>query len=63
MEMLSLLWSWNYKVFVHTPPLYSPTNFAGDPENLWPGIVSLNILCLPAERAVVVKGLEELTPE
>jgi len=63
MEMLSLLWSWNYKVFVHTPPLYSPANFAGDPENLWPGIVSLNILCLPAERAVVVKGLEELTPE
>ena len=60
-ELITLLLSMNYKLYSHTPPLFSPDNFAGDAENLFGNIVSINLLCLPAERAITVQGLPEVT--
>ena len=60
-ELISLLLSWNYRLYWHMPPLYSPNNFAGDPENIFGNIVSINMLCLPAERNITVQGLTEIT--
>ena len=61
-ELIRLLLSWNYKLYWHTPPLFSATNFAGDAENIFSNIVSINVLCLPGERNVVVNGLTEIVP-
>lgn len=35
-----------YQCWWHLPPLYSPENFNKNPENAFPGIVSINLLCL-----------------
>ncbi len=47
--LLKLVRSFDYEVRPHTPPLFNPDNFAGDSENIFENIVSLNILCLPSE--------------
>ena len=59
-ELISLLRSWNYKLYWHKPPLYSPTNYAGDQENIFGNIVSVNILCLPSERNIAIRGFQEV---
>jgi len=61
-ELVGLLRAWNYKLYWHLPPLYAADNFAGDAENLFGNIVSINLLCLPAERGIVVQGLREVEP-
>lgn len=41
-----------YRVFSHMPPLFNPDNFLHRSDNLWPGVVSLNLLCVPNGRQV-----------
>lgn len=60
-ELVGLLQSWGYRIYWHTPPLFSPTNFAGDPENIFGEIVSINILCVPRELGISVAGVREIT--
>lgn len=36
-----------YRVFWHVTPLYRPENFKGETLDVFPGIVSKNMLCLP----------------
>lgn len=60
-ELISLLLSWNYRLYWHTPPLFSPTNFAGDPENIFANLCSINVLCIPRERDITVAGGREIT--
>jgi FkbM family methyltransferase len=52
--LLDLLAEWNYNVHVHMPPIFSPDNFAGDPEDIFPDLISRNLLCIPAENDAVV---------
>ena len=59
-ELTALLRSWNYRLYTHTPPLYAADNFTGDGENIFGNIVSINLLCLPAESPVVVEGMQEV---
>ncbi len=59
-ELIGLLRSWDYRLYPHTPPLFAPGNFAGDGENIFGAIVSINLLCLPAERNVTVEGVPEI---
>ncbi len=40
-----------YHIHPHTPPLFSPDNFARNPEDAFPGIVSINLLCVPEESS------------
>jgi FkbM family methyltransferase len=39
-----------YKVYRHTTPLYNPANWRSVGENVYPGIVSMNVICVPRER-------------
>ncbi len=59
-ELVALLFAWDYRLYWHTPPLYSPANFAGDPENIFGSICSMNLLCLPRELDITVNGMTEL---
>jgi len=50
-----------YRMWWHTPPLYNPANFLGNPQNVFGNIVSFNMVCLPRETAVPPRGPREIT--
>jgi FkbM family methyltransferase len=49
-----------YRLWSHTPPLFNPDNFAHNCKNVFPRIVSANMLCLPKELEARVTGLREV---
>lgn len=49
--LVSHLDSLGYTCYWHCPPLYSPGNFAGVAENIFYGILSFNLLCVPPQGA------------
>lgn len=62
-DLIALLLSMGYRCWWHTPPLFNPVNFAGNPQNIFGNIVSINLLCQPAENARPADGmLEVLSP-
>jgi FkbM family methyltransferase len=61
-DLISLIQSYGYRLYWHLPPLYSPTNFRGDPENMFGNTISANMLCIPAEvPQSALTGLREVT--
>lgn len=59
-QLIEWLWQQNYKVWWHKPSLYSEDNFTKNPNNLFPGLASFNVLALPKEYNIDV-ALEEIT--
>ena len=49
-----------YRGWSYRPPLYRADNHAGNPKNLWPGIVSLMEIYIPEELDKEVKGCDEV---
>jgi FkbM family methyltransferase len=45
--LITWLQEQQYELYWHLPPLFSSKNFAGVKENVFPSIVSVNMLCLP----------------
>lgn len=66
-ELITLIMKMGYRLFWHTPPLFSPQNFAGNNSNAFPNIVSVNMLCIPNEEATkrtdLQCGPEILSPD
>jgi FkbM family methyltransferase len=62
-ELISLIAGMGYRLYWHTPPLFRADNFNGVAENIFGPVVSLNMLCLPAERKTVVSDLELIDPD
>ncbi len=56
-ELISLLLGMEYRLWWHLSPLYRADNFHANPENVFGKTISINMLCLPAERKAVVEGL------
>jgi FkbM family methyltransferase len=50
-----------YRMWWHSPPLYSPANFFGNPHNVFGNVGSFNMLCLPRESATAIQGMPEIT--
>jgi FkbM family methyltransferase len=46
-----------YALWWHTPPLFNPDNFAGNPQNVFGRLVSINMLCVPREMPSIVPRL------
>jgi FkbM family methyltransferase len=59
-ELLTLLWSLNYRTFWHIPKLFNPANFFGDDENIFANTGSFNLLCVPTEMKSDLSGFEEV---
>ena len=59
-ELVELIGSLDYRMYWHRPPLYNPGNYFGDTENIFPNIVSVNMLCLHKSQETV-HGLREIT--
>lgn len=51
----------DYVSYWHLPPLYRPDNFYGNPTNVFPGILSLNMLCLPSSDTRKVEGIRPVS--
>ncbi len=45
LKLLQTLRDLGYKWSAHHPPMYNPNNYFKNPDNLFPGIVSKNLLC------------------
>ena len=58
--LISLVQSMGYRIWWHLSPLFTPDNHARNPVDIFGGIVSINILCQPAEVARPVAGLREV---
>jgi len=65
--VFSFLWEKGYRLYEHTPPLYNPNNYFGNPENVFSVngslVVSFNALCLPSTLEFSVDGLSEIQPK
>lgn len=60
-ELLEVVMGHKYDIYWHLAPLYNPDNFAGDREDVFPGIVSVNILCVPSEEKIPISGMRRVT--
>ncbi|MFM0324181.1 FkbM family methyltransferase [Caballeronia glebae] len=59
--LIEWLWSQDYRLWWHIPPLFNPDNFFGIQENIYGNVASFNMLALPRESEVPVNGLIEVT--
>ena len=60
-QLIELLWSMEYKLVWHLTPLFNPENFAGNKENVFGTVVSVNMLCVPNEKNIDLPGSSEIT--
>jgi FkbM family methyltransferase len=60
-SLIRYLQSLDYRIWWHLSPLFNTDNFAKNSNNIFGNIVSINILCQPAETARPVAGLREIT--
>ena len=51
----------DYVAYWHLPPLYSPDNFYRNPTNVFPGIVSIDMLCLPRSDTRKIEGMKPVS--
>jgi FkbM family methyltransferase len=56
-ELLTLVERLDYRAYWHLVRVFNPSNFYGDPVDIFPGVVSINILCVPRETELTVEGL------
>jgi FkbM family methyltransferase len=61
-ELVGLIQGFGYETWEHFPRLYNPNNHFGVTDNLWPGIESINMFCLPAEMKATVQARKVATP-
>lgn len=58
--LIEYLWSQNYRLWWHAPPLFNPDNYFGQVANIYGSIVSLNMIGLPREFEINVEGAQEI---
>jgi len=62
--LLGWLLTARYRCYWHLISYYAPDNFFGAAENIFPGVVELNVIAIPAARGADVQGLTEIvSPE
>jgi FkbM family methyltransferase len=59
-ELLTLIERYGYVAHWHLARLFNPDNFAGDREDIFPRVVSVNVLCVPRETKLAVDGLRRV---
>jgi FkbM family methyltransferase len=59
-ELIQWLMDHEYRLWWHLPPLFNPDNYLGVQEDVYPGILSLNMLCVPRSRSINIEGLTEI---
>jgi len=55
--LFEALFALDYDAWWHIPPLFNADNWFGESDDLFPNIVSINVLCLPREAKARIDGL------
>ena len=58
--LIEYLWDRGYRLWWHISPLFNPQNFRGDAQDRYPQIFSFNMLGVPRESSLAVRGFEEI---
>jgi hypothetical protein len=61
--LIDMLAARDYALYWHTPPLFRAGNFKGVAQNVFERLVSVNMLCIPAEIRSDVSGLIRIDPK
>jgi FkbM family methyltransferase len=56
-ELIRQLLALDYVLYWHLPPLFRADNFYGNAANLWPGTVSIDMLCMPKSDGRKIEGM------
>lgn len=59
--LITLIESLGYDMYWHLPTLYNPANFAGNADNVFPRVISSNLLCVPKASALTIEGFRKVT--
>jgi FkbM family methyltransferase len=59
--LLGHLLGLGYRLYWHFPALFNPDNFRGEKRNLWPNVISINVLGLPPDDAFNAGKLRPIT--
>lgn len=59
--LIALIESLGYHLYWHLPPMFNPDNFARDPENVFPNLISVNMLGIPVEMPMMMDGFERVS--
>lgn len=60
-ELITCIESLGYTLFWHIAPMFNAKNFFKEKTNVFPGIVSVNMLCIPPGMDADVQGLKKVT--
>jgi FkbM family methyltransferase len=60
-RLIELIMEMGYELHWHLPMLFNPQNYFGRREDIFPEIVSINMLCVPRELAVNLTGFRRIT--
>lgn len=58
--LLACLQRMGYIAYSHSPPLYSPNNYFGEPNNPFGNIISMNVLAIHQSVPANIQGLKRL---
>lgn len=58
--LIELIKSMEYSLYWHAPKMYNPSNYAGDKENIFGDICSLNMFCFHKSVSINCDGLTEI---
>jgi len=59
-DLIRLIALFGYRMYWHLTPLYNPDNFKKNPENVFEGIISKNMFCVPEDSKINVTHMEEV---
>jgi FkbM family methyltransferase len=59
-ELIRLIAGFGYRMFWHEPPMFNPNNFFSNSENIYPEIVSVNMLCHHRDSEMSLTGFKEV---
>ena len=58
--LLQHLSALEYDLYWHVASIFDPRNFRGNAENLFANIACVNVLCIPRERKIEIRGLRKI---
>jgi FkbM family methyltransferase len=61
--LIKYLQAMDYNLFWHCPNLFNPDNYFRNMMNIFDGIVSINMLCIPSGLTLDIKGLKAVNGE
>jgi FkbM family methyltransferase len=59
-NLIRLIDSLGYRMYWHLPPLFNPDNYYANSENVYPKLVSFNMICVHRNFPIEMKGFPEV---